>query len=69
MYDISSSSCVNEKKFAFSNRGHHYIFIIIDVLSKYTSVISLKNKDGSWDNSKEQEILKKFTDHYGKKIL
>jgi len=40
------------------NKGHHYIFIVIDVLSKRAWVISLKNKDESETADAIAEIIR-----------
>ena len=40
------------------NKGHHYILIIINVLSKYAWAISLKNKSGSETADAIAEIVR-----------
>jgi len=60
------------------NRSHHYILIVIDVLSKYAWAVPFKSKGGSETanviaeiiyNSSEWKMSEKFTNGYGEGIL
>jgi len=45
--DLWQADIVEMRPYSGYNRGHHYIFTVIDVLSKYAWVVSLKSKGGS----------------------
>ena len=46
-YDLWQADIVEMRPYSSFNRGHHYIFTVIDVLSKYAWAVPLKGKGGS----------------------
>ncbi|XP_050449699.1 uncharacterized protein LOC126850601 [Cataglyphis hispanica] len=57
-YDLWQADIVKMHLYARFNRGHHYIFTIINVLSKYTWAVSLKNKGRSETADAITEIIR-----------
>ena len=56
--DLWQADIVEMHPYSSFNRGHHYIFTVIDVLSKYAWAVPLKSKGGSETADAIVEIIR-----------